>query len=324
MTHTQFGLVVSATSTLFVISGLNFSRFLRPAIRNAGDLRPTANFILKFAIPAGLWATLHSLWTHSWWLPNLFLLGTFFDNPTRPSLTLWYLDVLAANLIVLAGISCLGYYLGTRRASATPSADTFRTDLAWVMIGLAMAATQVVGGWWDGQVGVDSVAPFKWFWMLALGVLITQANSPLRKWAVTGLLAVLAAAAYSGIPPLTRWLCPPSTVWPKACVDALFFVALGLMIWVERIPVPRLLHRPLVVIASSTLFIYIVNSSVIHHMPKLHLPAWWPLELTIAVGCGIMAQLIWTRFTGILWHLAERVSGGLAGAPSRPQPSGLN
>src|SRR5262249_13281881 len=152
-----FGLVVSATSILFVISGLNFSRFLRPAIRNAGDLRPTANFILKFAIPAGLWATLRSLWTHSWWLPNLFLLGTFFANPTSPSLTLWYLDVLAANLMVLAGISCLGYYLGARRASATLSADTFRTDLAWVMIGLAMAATQVLGGWWDGQVGQDSV-----------------------------------------------------------------------------------------------------------------------------------------------------------------------
>jgi surface polysaccharide O-acyltransferase-like enzyme len=161
--------------------------------------------------------------------------------------------------------------------------------------------------------------------MLALGVLITQANSPLRKWAVTGLLVVLAAAAYSGIPRLTGWLGPPSTSNPTACVDALFFVALGLMIWVERIPVPRLLHRPLAVIASSTLFIYIVNSAVISHMmPKLHLPAWWPLELTIAVGCGIMAQLIWTRCMGILWHLAERISGGQAGAPSRPQPSGLD
>src|SRR5262249_34674652 len=34
MSHTQFGLVLSDTSILFVISGLNFSRFLRPAIRN--------------------------------------------------------------------------------------------------------------------------------------------------------------------------------------------------------------------------------------------------------------------------------------------------
>jgi hypothetical protein len=92
------------------------------------------------------------------------------------------------------------------------------------------------------------------------------------------------------------------------------------MVWVERIPVPRLLHRPLVVIASSTLFIYIFNSWVIGHMSKLNLD--WPLEVTMAVACGIVAQLVWNRFTGTLWQLADRVTWGEAGAPSRPQPSG--
>jgi amino acid adenylation domain-containing protein len=310
MSHTHLWLLLAATSTLFVISGMNFSRFLRPPIRNTGDLRPTANLILKIAIPAGLWHALLSLKMQSWWLPNYFLLGTFFQNPTKPLLTFWYLDVLAANLILLAGISWLGHYLRARRASATFSADTFRTDFTWVMIGLVMAAIQVLGGLWDGQVGTDSVAPFKWFWMLALGLLITQATSPQRKWAVTGLLAVLAAAAYSKIPPLTEWLGPPPTVYPTGGADALFFVALGLMVWVERIPIPRLLHRPLEVIASSTLFIYIVNVVVIWNiMPKLHLPAWWPLEVIMAVACGIVAQLVWNRFTGIVWHLAEWVTG---------------
>ena len=299
MSHTQFQLVLWATSTLFVISGMNFSRFLRPAIRNAGDLRPTANLILKFAIPAGLWLTLSSQWKHGWWLPNIFLLGTSFQNPSSPTMTFWYLDVLALNLILLAGISWLGYYLRACRAGATCSADTFRTDLVWVMIGLAMAATQVLGGWWDGQVGTDSVAPFKWFWMLALGLLIIQANSPLRKGVVTGLLAALAATAYSGIPPLTRVL---------DNVDAFFFIALGLMVWVKRIPVPRLLHRPLVVIASSTLFIYILNYTVIKH-----LPSWWLLEVAMAVACGIVAQFIWNRCTGMVWHLAKpRTSSGTA------------
>ena len=31
MTHTKIGLFLAATSTLFVISGINFGRFLRPA-----------------------------------------------------------------------------------------------------------------------------------------------------------------------------------------------------------------------------------------------------------------------------------------------------
>ena len=276
MSHAEFPFLV-ATSTLLVISGMNFSRFVRPAIRTAGDLRPTANLILKFAVPAGLWQALRSHWMNGWWLPNLFLLGTFFQNPNKPLYTLWYLDVLAANLILLAGISWLGYYLRTCRAGATLSADTFRTDLLWVMIGLAMAAVQVFSGWWDGQVGTDSVAPFKWFWMLALGVLITKANSAVRKWAVTGLLLVLAVAVYSRIPHLTAVLFN---------VDAFFFVALGLMIWVERIPIPSLLNRPLVVIASSTLFIYIVECNT---EPKIRDEI---LEDAVALGgMGFSAHL---------------------------------
>ena len=317
MSNTARFELLAATSTLFVISGMSFNRFVRPAIRNAGNLRPTANLILKFAIPAGLWQALRSLWMHSWWVPNIFLLGTFFQNPSRPLYTLWYLDVLAANLILLAGITWLGYYLRACRAGATFSTDTFRTDLVWVMIGFAMAAAQVLGNWWNGQVGIDSVAPFKWFWMLALGVLITQANSPLRKWVVTGLLAVLAVASYaapiqvalaaagaSGIPPFTL-----------GYVGEFFFVAVSLMVWVERIPVPRLLHRPLVVIASSTLFIYIVHAAVITHiLPKLHLPAWLPLEVTMAVGCGIVAYFVWNRFTRMTSHFVERLIEGIAGA----------
>jgi hypothetical protein len=89
------------------------------------------------------------------------------------------------------------------------------------------------------------------------------------------------------------------------------------MVWVESIPIPRLLRRPLEVIASSTLFIYIVNIWVITHMPKLHLPAWWLLEVTMAVACGIVAQLVWNRLTGMVWHLAERVTGRAPAASSR-------
>jgi amino acid adenylation domain-containing protein len=309
MSNTEGLEFLAATSTLFVISGMSFSRFLRPAIRNAGNLRPTANLILKFAIPAGLWQMLRSLWMHSWWVPNLFLLGTFFQNPSRPLYTLWFLDVLAANLILMAGITWLGYYLRTYRADAAFSEDTFWTDFVWVIIGFALAAAQVLSGWWDGQVGTDSVAPFKWFWMLAMGVLITQANSPPKKWVVTWFLAVLVVATYAT--PIQSALTaagisrfPPFT---PGYVGEFFFVAVTLMVWVERIPVPRLLHRPLVVIASSTLFIYILRAAVVTLLiPKLHLPAWLPLNVTMAVGCGIVANFVWSRFTRTTSHFVER------------------
>lgn len=299
--------VPTATSTLFVVSGMNFGRFVRPAIRSTGDMRRTTNLILRFAIPAGLWQAMRSLWTHNWWLPNLFLLGTFFQNPAKPLYTLWYLDVLAANLILLSGIGWLSYRMRHSRGGAPPTTDAFWTDFAWVLFGLAAAAAQVLSGWWNGDVGTSSVAPFKWFWMLALGVLLTQANTVAKKRVIMGLLIVLAAAHFSGVPELYA-------VLPRT--DALFFLALGLMVWIDRIPVPRLLNRVLMIVASSTLFIYIVNSTVITHiMPELHLPAWWPLELVVAVACGIVAQLAWTRFTDLIWRFHERHNlGALVGA----------
>jgi hypothetical protein len=250
---------------------------------------------------------------HSWWIPNLFLLGTFFQNPDRPLFTPWFLDVLAANLLLLALIGWIDYRLGARgRLRIEPGRNSFRRDFAWVLVGLVVAAIQVISGWWDGEVGTDSVAPFKWFWLLALGVLITQANSTARKAGVTVLLVILAVAAYSGI----------AQAGAVLGTNGIFFFLTGaLLVWVERIRVPRRLHRPIMVIASSTLFIYIVNYTVIMHvMPKLHLPAWWPLETCVALVSGIVAKLVWDWVSGKTLHLADRL---LRTFRRRPIPSSM-
>src|SRR5579872_2383869 len=82
----------------------------------------------------------------------------------------------------------------------------------------------------------------------------------------------------------------------RAMFGEFFFAAVTLMVWVERIPFPRLLHRPLEIIASSTLFIYILHTAVVTQiMPKLHLPAWLPLEVMMMLGFGIAANFAWHR-----------------------------
>ncbi len=283
---------IMATSTLFVVSGMNFARFLRPALVQTGDLRPTLKLIMKFAIPAGLWQALRSFHLHGLWLPDLFLLGTFFPDATNPHLTLWFLDVLAANLVLLGLIGAVvaWFHRGTRAdgtASPNTSATTFGKDLCWLFVGLGLAFTQVNVGWGDGVVGQTSVAPFKWFWMLALGILMTQADNLARKAILSLLLGGLAVATYSGIPQLAA---------PLAQLDEFFFASVLLMIWVARLPVPRVLQTPLSIVAASTLFIYIVNYSVINHlMPKLGLGDQWTLCVIVAVAVGILAKAMWDK-----------------------------
>ena len=168
-------------------------------------------------------------------------------------------------------------------------ASTFWTDLGWFFAGLGVAFIQVDLGWGDGVVGKTGVAPFKWFWMPALGILMTQADSIRRKVLVSLLLCGLAMAAYSTIPEVAA---------PFAQLDEFFFASVLLMIWVDRLSVPRFLQKPLSIVAASTLFIYIVNYSVINHvMPKLGFSDQWILCVVVAIATGILAKLLWDKVT---------------------------
>ncbi len=295
---------IMATSTLFVISGMNFARFLRPALKQSGELRPTLNLILKFGIPAALWQSLRMIALHRVWLPDLFLLGTFVQNPADPHLTLWFLDILAANLVLLGLIGAAGALIRHRRyaggaASENKPGNSFWIDLCWLAGGLGIAFVQVDLGWGDGVVGKTGVAPFKWFWMLALGILMTQADSIKKKVVVSLILGGLAMAAYSGIPEIAA---------PFAQLDEFFFASVLLMIWVDRLAVPRVLQKPLSIVAAATLFIYIVNYSVINHlMPKLGLGDQWTLSVVVAMAAGILAKALWDKITAQLRAAAPRV-----------------
>jgi hypothetical protein len=206
----------------------------------------------------------------------------------------------------VAIITKFGFELrGRRPVEEDGRKSSFWSDLLWCLVALGIAFAQVFSGWLDGDPGETDVAPFKWLWMLALGILITQANTKTRKGLVTGLLGCLAFVACSGVPSVARFL---------GQTDVFVFGSVLVLLWVERVPVPRLLQRPLLGIASATLFIYIVNYSVINRvMPHLGLPAWWPMQVGLAMVTGIVAKMVWDRVVG--W-VSTSVMGGKSRLPS--------
>jgi amino acid adenylation domain-containing protein len=311
VSHTEAFRYIAATSVLFVISGMNFGRFLRPRIQATGSIKPVIRMILEFGIPAGLWQALRSVVFHSWWLPDLVLLGTVFQNPAAPHYTFWFLDVLAANLLVLALFEKAVHAVRQREGvSHAPPADTFGRDLALLGVFVLIAMVQVGFGLWDGQVGESSVAPFKWGWLLALGLVAASATTRERKLVVTLILIAVFATVLVEYPVLSRGL---------AYVDLFFLVCTLVLVWTERLPMPRLLVRPMIVIASATLFIYIVNFSVINHiMPRLGLPAWWPLQLLLAVTAGICGKFVWDVVSARVIGVAQDLLGRAGSPQSRP------
>jgi hypothetical protein len=69
--------------------------------------------------------------------------------------------------------------------------------LSLVLLGLVASGVQISSGIWDGVVGMDSVGPFRWLWMVALGALIVETTSVTRKVIVLSLLIAIAALAHS-------------------------------------------------------------------------------------------------------------------------------
>jgi hypothetical protein len=67
------------------------------------------------------------------------------------------------------------------------------------------------------------------------------------------------------------------------------------LIFLKRVLIPRILLRSVIVVASSTLFVYIVNYSVVHQMEKHGVEGWLPLKVVAALLAGIALTRVWGR-----------------------------
>ncbi len=288
------------TSTLFVISGISFAKFFRRDLFEKGDLGPVGRFIFKFGVPAALWQLLAiATGAHSFWLPDLLLMGTYFHEPQGTHMTLWYLDVLAANLVT---VSVLTLWWG-RFSRAYPSVrPTFATDLCLVLVGLVVSFVQVGLGTWDGALGLHSVAPFKWLWMLAFGIAVTQAVSVRQKVLLSLLLAGIALGQLAELPKVANSF---------GMLDPFFYTSVMALIWLRRVAIPRFLRHPLIGIASASLFIYIVNYTVIQKAHKLlHFDGSWPLEVAAAVLVGVALSWLWNRLEVVVRRAIAALRSG--------------
>ncbi len=128
-------------------------------------------------------------------------------------------------------------------------------------------------------MGTDSVGPFKWFWLVALGVLSAEADTAFRKSVTVALLVLAAVFAYAAD--------------LRIELNPFFFASFLLLIFVRRVFIPRFLLHPVIVIASSTLFIYIVNYAVIHHLQSHGFEEWMSLQIGAAVLVGIAMTHVW-------------------------------
>ncbi len=284
----------TATSLMFAIAGISFARFQRPNILLRQSTWPIWHYILLFSAPAIVWHFgLVMFNMRDFWLPNFVMMGTFFPDPRTPVIGFWFLDVLAANILVLGLISLWwGTNDSTEQQGETNSRD-YRSCLVLLILCLVLAGFQAIGGIGDGLMGASGVSPFKWLWLLVLGMLIALSQTATLKLGTTMLIALLAISTQ--IPALH-----PHAVALGLNAPLLYAGSIAL-IWIERISMHHVLRSVLVTVASASLFIFISHMTVLKRIPQ-----WIGVDnvaflLALALLVGIAFQRIWDLCLAVLW-----------------------
>jgi hypothetical protein len=264
---------------------------LLPGIISSGRLFPTLGFITKFAVPAALWQLFRGGPLHHIWIPDIFLMGTLYANPAGGSLPFWFLDILAASLLIFALLAkfagALGRVVGR---SSSYFSSAFMICVGVLFIGLVALFLQTQLDWWNGELNHSSVGPFRWFWLLPFGAVVHTAQSFSKKLLVTATGGVLAVIFYGD------FITSGSFGQP---FSVFLFISMVALIWCNRVALPRILRPSVTLLAQHSLFIYMFSGWVSNKlMPKLGLfgvPDWELLRICLAVAFGITASIVWNR-----------------------------
>jgi hypothetical protein len=270
---------------------MSFARFLLPGIIRSGRLFPTFGFIAKFAVPAALWQLFRGGPTHHIWIPDIFLIGTLYANPAEGSLPFWFLDILAASLLIFAISAKIG---GAFDRAISQSSKYFLSAfvicIVMLFVGIGALFLQTQLDWWNGEINYTSVGPFRWFWLLPFGAAIQTAESGSEKLLVTTFGGLMAVIFYGNMITAGSFAQPLSTF---------LFASIIALIWCDRILLPRALRGSVVLLAQHSLFIYMFSGWVSNKlMPKLALvgiPDWEPLRICLAFAFGITASVVWNK-----------------------------
>jgi len=287
--HARIGFYMVATSTLFVVAGMSFARFLLPELLNGGSLAPTGKFILKYGVPAGLWQAASGIMQNQFWLPDVLMLGTMWANPAR-HLTFWFLDVLTAAVLIIAILAWLvgrseDRHPGNRRADSA-----VRFSLAVLGMGIIAFLLQTQLDRWNGAPGVASTGPFRWFWLVALGLAMQTTRSRTGRLLVALPAIALAVLAYGGLVTKGAFQEPFS---------GFLLVSIAMLAGIRQIRIPALAYRPVLVLAQHSLFIYLfslwVPNSLVPKLVQAGMPDLASLRILLTLAIGISASWLWNR-----------------------------
>jgi acyl-CoA synthetase (AMP-forming)/AMP-acid ligase II len=278
------------SEVLMLLVGYSIARFQSDRFMAGAGLQVVRDLFVRVMLPYFAILALYSLLRKPVPLEHFLLLGNM-QGPAGGFLEpFWFMDVLFQTYVVIA----LLFALPAVRALAR--GDPFRLGLWLIAVGFLLKFGILL---WLHPVPMHlNRTPDATFLLVAFGWACWFARS-LRERLTVSLLALLLAF-------LTAGLVPALAVWPgfQPVVGTLraawILAGIGLLVWVQRISVPVVLHAVATQISGSGYYIYLSHGIVVY------------LAVLAAAEGGHVPILLIVVAACVLGILLGRVSGLLA------------
>ncbi|MGH3368638.1 MAG: AMP-binding protein, partial [Nocardioidaceae bacterium] len=266
-THANLFVLLGGAHVLLGVAGFNFGRFHLAVTSRADRLRHLAASIGRVVVPSTIWIGLAATFTAGLTWKNATLLNGVLGprSWTEPAWHYWFVEALVYTLV---GLTLL---------MALPAVD--RAERRWPFwLPMLLAAlglltrfevVELMGGDVIHRANVL-------FWLFALGWATVKAATIRQRLLVS---AVVLATVPGFFDDLAR--------------DALVVAGMLALVWVRSVRLPAGVARPVGVLASASLYIYLVHWQVYPHLED-ELPL---LATLLSLVAGVL-----------LWQAAERVT----------------
>ncbi len=289
--HTAAATLVGGAHALLAIAGYNFARFTLAKGSATARWRSAARTIAWVAIPTSLVALFGVLVTGSYKWSNVVLmqwiLGPHADGRWR---VLWFIETYLFSVGFAAVVFLIPLVMRWYRAKP------WATPIAITLLAIAPKTYAIAAG-----LPRIEYLPWTSVWLFTLGIAIANAHA---LWQKLASFAVLAIGIYQFF----------ETDYHQLERYIYVVAAIVLFTLVTNVRVPRLLAAPTQLLASASLFIYILQFDLFLVIKRLGFDDKW----VKFIGAVFVASAIWwvfdrfmTRVAPVLrtrWHREQVVS----------------
>jgi acyl-CoA synthetase (AMP-forming)/AMP-acid ligase II len=276
--HSGYWIILGGAHVLVAVAGYNFARFqLTPAPRTE-RLRSQLRAIGRIVVPTVLWIGAMLLLTTDYGLQNLVLANAIVGTPTfDPTWHFWFVEML---VYVLIGMAIL---------LAIPFVD--RLERRWPF-GLAMTVLGIGLAIRFDLVDPGLTQPRPILWLFAIGWAAGVATSWWQRAAIAAVAILAVPGFYAG----------------DVQREAIITGGLVALIAIRRVRIPGPAVRAVGILASASLFIYLVHWQIWPRLPDA------PRDLVVwaclAAGVLLWAVSGWTSSRLRRWWPPRLSLGG--------------